>query len=46
MKEIISAKEAISMIKDGSSVMVGGFISCGAPDVLVDELVEQNVSNE
>ena len=31
------------MIKDGSSVMVGGFISCGAPDVLVDELVEQNV---
>jgi len=43
MKEIISAKEAISMIKDGSSVMVGGFISCGAPDVLVDELVEQNV---
>ncbi len=43
MKKIISAKEAISMIKDGSSVMVGGFISCGAPDVLVDELVEQNV---
>ncbi len=43
MKKIISAKEAISMIKDGSSVMVGGFISCGAPDVLVDELVEQNI---
>lgn len=43
MKKIISAKEAINMIKDGSSVMVGGFISCGAPDVLVDELVEQNV---
>lgn len=43
MKKIISAKEAINMIKDGSSVMVGGFISCGAPDVLVDELVKQNV---
>ncbi|MBQ8168981.1 CoA transferase subunit A [bacterium] len=43
MKRIISAKEAINMIEDGSSVMIGGFISCGAPDILVDELVEQNV---
>ena len=45
MKKIISAKEAIEMIKDGSSVMVGGFISCGAPDVLVDELVKQNIKD-
>lgn len=43
MKKIITPKEAISMIKDGSSIMVGGFISCGAPDILVDELVNQNV---
>lgn len=43
MKKIITPKEAISMIKDGSSIMIGGFISCGAPDILVDELVNQNV---
>lgn len=45
MKKIISAKEAINMIKDGSSIMVGGFLSCGTPDKLIDELIEQNVSN-
>lgn len=43
MKKIVSAKEAISHIKDGATIMVGGFLSCGAPDKLIDELVEQNV---
>lgn len=43
MKKIVSAKEAISLIKDDSTVMVGGFLSCGTPDQLIDELVEQNV---
>ena len=45
MKEIISAKEAVNMIKDGSSVMIGGFLSCGTPDKLIDEIINQNVSN-
>jgi len=45
LAKIISKKEAISMIKDGSTVMVGGFISCGTPDKLIDELIEQNVKN-
>lgn len=45
MKKIISAKEAVSMIKEGSSVMIGGFLSCGTPDRLIDELIEQNISN-
>lgn len=43
MKKIVSAQEAISLIKDESTVMVGGFLSCGAPDMLIDELVKQNV---
>lgn len=43
MKKIVSAKEAISQIKDGATIMVGGFLSCGAPDKLIDELVAQNV---
>ncbi len=45
MKKTISAKQAIDMIKDGSSVMIGGFLSCGTPDVLVDELIAQNKKN-
>lgn len=45
MKKIVSAKDAIKLIKDNASIMIGGFISCGAPDKLVDALVEENVKN-
>ena len=45
MKKITSAKEAISLIKDGATIMVGGFLSCGAPDKLIDELVLQGKKN-
>lgn len=45
MKKFVSAKEAINLIKDGASIMIGGFLSCGAPDKLIDELVEQNKKN-
>ena len=45
MKSVVSAKKAISMIKDGSSIMVGGFLECGTPDMLIDELVKQNKKN-
>ena len=45
MKSIVSVKKAISMIKDGASVMIGGFLECGAPDMLIDELVKQNKKN-
>ena len=41
----MSAKDAISLIKDGASIMVGGFLSCGAPDKLIDELVRQGKKN-
>ncbi len=45
MKKVISAAEAASLIKDGSTVMVGGFLSCGAPDCIIDELVKTKVKN-
>ena len=45
MKKIVCAKEAVGLIKDGDTVMIGGFLSCGVPDKLVDELVRQNTSN-
>ncbi len=43
MKKIISAKEAVDLIKEGSSLMIGGFLGCGAPDVIVDELAARNI---
>ncbi len=45
MAKITTAKDAISLIKDGDTVMVGGFLNCGAPDLLVNALVEKNVKN-
>ncbi len=45
MKEIISAQKAASLIKNGSTIMVGGFLSCGAPDKIIDAIVEQKISN-
>lgn len=45
MNKVLSAKEAINLIKDGASVMISGFLDCGAPQVLVDELVKQNPKN-
>ena len=45
MKKVLSAKDAINLIQDGASVMIAGFLDCGAPQVLVDELVNQNKQN-
>ncbi len=41
----VSAEEAIAMIPNGSSVMVGGFMGVGTPERLLDELVKQRKSD-
>lgn len=40
-----TAEEAVSVIKDGASIMAGGFMACGTPEVLVDALVKQGTKN-
>ncbi|KRR11361.1 acetyl-CoA--acetoacetyl-CoA transferase subunit alpha [Bradyrhizobium jicamae] len=40
----VSAEEAIAMIPNGASIMVGGFMGVGTPDRLLDELVRQKKS--
>lgn len=45
MNKIISIDEAISHIKDGMTIMVGGFLGCGSPHRLVDALVEKGVKD-
>lgn len=41
MKKIVSVKEAANLISNGSSIMAGGFLTCGAPDKILDELINQ-----
>lgn len=42
--KIIEAKQAAELIKDNSTVMIGGFMSCGTPGVLMDAVVEKGVT--
>jgi acetate CoA/acetoacetate CoA-transferase alpha subunit len=42
--ETLSAEEAVALIPNGASVMVGGFMGVGAPERLLDELVRQQKS--
>lgn len=43
--KIMIAQEAVAMIQDGATIMVGGFMACGTPEILIDALVEKNVKN-
>ncbi|HML37450.1 MAG TPA: CoA transferase subunit A [Bacillota bacterium] len=43
--KIMTAQEAVAGIQDGATVMVGGFMACGTPEILIDALVEKNVRN-
>lgn len=45
MNKIISAEKAAELVKDGDVIMIGGFLSCGAPHLLIDKLVEKNVKH-
>lgn len=45
MDKRITLKEAVDMIKDGSVIMVGGFLACGTPDKLIDALVSKGVKD-
>lgn len=42
--KLISMQEAVSMIKDGSSVMAGGFMGNGGPNEIMEALSESDVS--
>ena len=43
--KVTTAQEAIRNINDGATIMVGGFMACGTPEILIDALVEKNVRN-
>ncbi len=41
MPKIISAQAAAELVKDGMSVMVGGFLAVGTPEKIIDAIVAQ-----
>lgn len=45
MEKMISVEEAISKVKDGMTVMVGGFLANGTPNAIVDALAGSGVKD-
>jgi acetate CoA/acetoacetate CoA-transferase alpha subunit len=41
----ISLKDAVALIPDGASLMIGGFMGVGTPERVIDELVRQEKRN-
>ncbi|WP_028309709.1 CoA transferase subunit A [Desulfitibacter alkalitolerans] len=45
MVKILTPQEAISKMQDGMTVAIGGFLGCGCPDMLIDEVIKQGYKN-
>lgn len=45
INKIITADEAVAGVKDGMTIMVGGFLGTGSPEVLMDALVRKGVKH-
>ena len=43
--KIISAEKAVEGIQDGMTVMIGGFLGTGTPEILIDALVAKGVKH-
>lgn len=43
--KLVSMEEAISHIKDGMTIHVGGFLACGTPESIVTALLEKGVKD-
>lgn len=43
MKKIVSLESAIENIKDGMTIMIGGFLGCGTPEKFIDKIIERDI---
>lgn len=44
MVQIISAKQAVQFFKSEQTVMMGGFLTCGCPNLVIDELLKTDMT--
>ncbi|MFV0363503.1 MAG: CoA transferase subunit A [Suipraeoptans sp.] len=44
-EKLVERKEAVDNIKDGMTIMIGGFMANGTPEKLMDAIVEKGVKN-
>lgn len=45
MQKRITMDDAVALVKDGMTIMIGGFLGCGTPEGLIDKLVESGVKD-
>lgn len=45
MNKIITVEQAVEHVKDGMTLMIGGFMVCGSPTGIIKALVEKGVKN-
>lgn len=45
MNKLVSIEEALSHIKDGMTIMIGGFLGVGGPEKIIDSLVEKGIKD-
>ena len=45
MAKIVTTEQALEHIKDGMTVMAGGFLAVGAPEILIDGIVAKGVKD-
>ena len=43
--KLVSVEEAVSYIKDGMSIMFGGFMAVGTPETIVDEILRRGIKD-
>lgn len=43
--KIIDKEEVKSLLKDGMTIMIGGFMSNGTSEILIDALIEKDVKD-
>ena len=45
MQKRITMEAAAALVKDGMTIMIGGFLGCGTPELLIDQLVASGVKD-
>lgn len=45
MVKFITAQQAVNFFESNQTVMIGGFLNCGSPSMVVEKLLQSNVRN-